>query len=76
MIGIAVLGGAATLFRAGGMARAAAAAAVAQALASLVGMTMDMRGGIFSLFFAGAWLVAAALFRKAAKDERVSPDRP
>lgn len=68
VIGMAVLGGAATLFRPAGMARATAAAAVAQALASLVGMTMDLRGGIFSLFFAGFWLLAAALFHKAARD--------
>ena len=36
---------------------------------SIVGMFADARGGIVSLVFAGFWLLSAALFRKAAREQ-------
>jgi hypothetical protein len=54
--------------RADGMARAMAVAAVAQVLAAATGFAVDPRGAIFAGLFGGLWLVAAALFRKAARD--------
>jgi hypothetical protein len=44
-----------------------ALAAAAQAGASIFGLAADMRGGIFSLAFAGLWLLSAALFRMASR---------
>ena len=58
-------------FRPAGMAFAATAAAVVQASVSAIGMGADLRGGIISLFFAGLWLLAAALFW-AARGEAAS----
>lgn len=51
-----------------GMAAVMAVAALAQAGLAIVGMAADLRGGIFSLAFAGLWLLAAALFRNAARE--------
>ncbi|HEX8525369.1 hypothetical protein [Allosphingosinicella sp.] len=51
-----------------GMARAMAVAAAAQAVASGFGFTTDVRGAIFSMGFAGFWLLSAALFWNAARD--------
>jgi hypothetical protein len=69
VIALALLGSVAARFRPGGMALAMAAAALAQALLGLVGMGADVRGGIISTTFAGLWLLSAALFRMAARDE-------
>jgi hypothetical protein len=49
-----------------------ALAAAAQAGASIFGLAADMRGGIFSLAFAGLWLLSAALFRMASRRTFVS----
>lgn len=69
VIGLALLGGIVARFRAQGMALTMVTAAMAQGVISVVGMSMDLRGGIFSAGFAGIWLISAALFWKAARDQ-------
>ena len=73
VIGLALLGAVLSGFRARGMAAAMTLAAVAQALAGAFGMFSDVRGGIFSMFFALIWLLSATLFRKAAEEIAPSP---
>ncbi|HEY0413267.1 MAG TPA: hypothetical protein VGD66_08995 [Allosphingosinicella sp.] len=65
---LALLGAFLGRFRAAGMAKAMAAAAAAQAAAGAVGLSSDLRGAVFSMLFAGPWLLAAALFALAARD--------
>lgn len=65
---LALAGSVAARFRPAGMALAMAVAAAAHSAVAVGGMVEDPRGGIFSLAFAGLWLLAAALFRKAARD--------
>jgi hypothetical protein len=69
VIAMALIGAIVARFRAAGMALAMAAAAIAHAAVATVGMFSDLRGGILSLAFAGLWLLSAALFRKAARDQ-------
>jgi len=63
---LALAGAAIARFRAAGTARAMLAAAVAQAAAGLAGLAADPLGAAFSTAFAGLWLLAAWLFRRAA----------
>ena len=70
VLGLALAGAAAARFRAPGIVLAMALAAIAQAAAGLGGMASDPRGGTFSASFAILWLLAAALFHKAARDTR------
>jgi hypothetical protein len=70
VIAVALAGAAAARFRPEGMARAMAAAAVAQAAIGLAGLATDPRGGMLSMVMAGLWLIAAWLFRKAAREQR------
>jgi hypothetical protein len=67
VIGLALIGAMAARFAASGMARAMLVAAAAQAAAAAVGLSMDMRGGIFSMIFALPWLLSAWLFARAAR---------
>ena len=64
---VALTGAVIARFRPTGMARAMGAAAVAQAVVSGGGLYSDPRGGLFSLAFAGSWLVSAAFFGRAAR---------
>jgi len=66
---IALVGAIIAWFRPAGMGRAMAAAAVAQVAVSAFGLSADARGAVFSIAFAAPWLLAAALFRKAARDQ-------
>lgn len=43
--------------------------AIAQALVSILGLTTDTRGALFSLAFAGFWLLSAGLFWAAERQE-------
>ena len=72
VIGLALAGALVARFRAQGMALAMAIAATAQVIVSLVGMPTDPRGGIFSACFGGIWLISAALFWKAARDQALA----
>ena len=76
VIGLALAGAAIVGFRAAGMALAMAIAGVAQIVLAAVGMSTDLRGGVVSAILAGAWLVSATLFQKAAWDQRQAAPAP
>jgi hypothetical protein len=56
-------------FRPDGMALAMAVTATAQAAVGALGLSEDMLGGVLSIAFAGPWLIAAALFWYAAREQ-------
>ena len=66
---IALIGSVLARFRAAGMARAMAVAAVAQVVAGAVGITIDPRGAVFSIGFGALWILSAALFWNSASEE-------
>ncbi|CAA9535609.1 MAG: hypothetical protein AVDCRST_MAG91-3377 [uncultured Sphingomonadaceae bacterium] len=68
MLAVALTGAAVSKFEPAGMARATVVTAIVQAMVSAVGLSADVRGGVFSMAFAGLWLLAAFLFRKAARE--------
>jgi hypothetical protein len=70
---LALAGALAARFRAPGMALAMLAAGIAHGGIALFGMAADPRGGVFSMAFAGLWLLSAALFRKAARERSSHP---
>lgn len=59
-----------------GMMRAMAVTAGAQLVAGAAGLSMDVRGAIFSMGFAGLWLLAAALFWNAAREQAPAGESP
>ena len=65
VVALALVGAAASRFRAGGMALTMLVAGVAQGGLALGGYSADPRGAVFSATFAGLWLLSAALFRTA-----------
>jgi hypothetical protein len=65
---IALLGSALGRFSARGMAGAMLVAAIAQFVASTIGMFTDLTGGLYSAMFAGIWLASAWMFRKVGWD--------
>ena len=67
VLAVAVVGAAVARFEAAGMARAMAAAAVAQLLA-FAGALVSGLGftGPITIFFVALWLISASLFRRAA----------
>jgi hypothetical protein len=69
VIAVALIGAVAAFFRPAGMALAMLAAATAHLGVASYGMSTDLRGGIVSAAFAGLWLLAAGLFRIAARQE-------
>ena len=69
VIAIAALGAVVGRFRADGMARAMIVAGLAQILVAAGGLSADPRGGVLSMILAGLWLLAALLFRQAARKE-------
>jgi hypothetical protein len=64
---VAIAGSVLSRFRPAGMAGAMLAAAVCQGLTAGFGWTADPRGAAFALLFALPWLLAAVLFRAAAR---------
>ena len=48
------------------LAATMAVTAIAQSVVSIFGLSTDTRGALFSLAFAGLWLLSASLFRMAA----------
>ena len=66
---VALIGAIAGRFEPRAMARAMAAAAVVQVAVGAFGLTTDLLGAVLSMVFAGLWLLAAALFRKAALEQ-------
>lgn len=69
VIALALLGSVITFFRPKGMALAMVVAAVAQACVALGGLSADLRGAVLSVVIGLPWLLAAALFRKAAREQ-------
>lgn len=65
---IALLGAIMVRFRSAGMAVAMLVAAAAQIAIGIIGLSIDMRGGVLSAGFSGLWLLSGALFWKAARD--------
>lgn len=65
---LALTGAIAARFRPAGMACAMVITAVAQGAVGAFGLSADTRGGVLSMAFAGLWLLAAALFRNAARE--------
>ncbi|HEV2817076.1 MAG TPA: hypothetical protein VGW40_07645 [Allosphingosinicella sp.] len=70
VIALALAGAIVARFRPAGMALAMAAAAVAQVAIAAIGLSTDPRGGVLSAAFGGLWLLSAALFRKAAREQQ------
>jgi hypothetical protein len=69
---LALAGALVARFRPAGMARAMVAAAVAQTAVAAFGLSADVLGGVLSIGFAAPWLLAAALFWKAAQERVVA----
>lgn len=65
---VALVGAIVARFKPSGMVLAMASAATVQVVLSLFGLWTDLRGGVFSMVVAAPWLLAAALFRSAARD--------
>jgi hypothetical protein len=56
-------------FKPSGMSIAMVVAGIAQAAVGAFGLSSDLRGGVFSMAFAGLWLLAAALFWNASRQQ-------
>jgi hypothetical protein len=67
LVGLA--GAAMARFRASGMALAMLAMAAAQVALAAIALAVEGGGFLLSVSFAAAWLLAAALFRRAARGE-------
>ena len=65
---VALLGAVLARLQPAGMAVAMAVTALAQAGAGAAGLATDPLGAVFSIGFAGLWLLSAALFRNAARE--------
>jgi hypothetical protein len=76
VLAIALIGAIVARFQLAGMARAMLAAAIAQAALGAAGLTTDPLGGVFSMAFAALWLLAAALFWKAAQKQVAAGSAP
>ena len=66
---LALIGAILARFEPGGMTRAMIVAAIAQITAGAIGFGSDARGAVFSMGFAGLWLLSAALFWNAAREQ-------
>ena len=73
---VALIGAIVARFRPAGMARAMVVAAVAQLAVGAGGLTADLLGGVLSMGFAGLWLLAAALFWRAARERTTGRAAP
>ena len=72
VIALALAGAVLARFRPAGMAFAMTVAGAAQVAFAFGGLAADARGAVFSAGFAALWLLSAALFRKAARDQVVA----
>lgn len=73
---VALVGTIIARFESSGMMRAMAMTAVAQFVAGAAGVSTDLRGAIFSMGFAGIWLLAAAVFWNAAREQTAANTAP
>lgn len=67
MIAIALGGAVVARFRPAGMARAMSATAIAQAATAVIALSAELPAFVLSAFLLALWILAAALFRKAAE---------
>lgn len=65
---VALTGAVVARLEARAMGRAMIVAGLAQAAVAAGGLSIDPRGGILSMLFAGLWLLSAALFWSAARE--------
>jgi hypothetical protein len=65
----ALLGSLVARSRSDGMVLAMTGAGVAQAALGAYGLAADFRGGVFSMMFAGIWLLSAGLFHLASRQD-------
>ncbi|MEA3031485.1 MAG: hypothetical protein QOG13_2810 [Sphingomonadales bacterium] len=72
VLAIALIGAMVARFEPAGMARAMVAAAIAQAAVAAFGLSADVLGSVLSMAFAAPWLLAAALFWKAARKQSLA----
>jgi len=68
VLAVGIAGALVARFRPRGMARAMVAMAIAQVLVCVVTLLVGEMTFVVSGFFTAAWLVSAALFRKAARE--------
>ncbi len=66
---LALVGAVVARFEAAGMARAMVATGIAQGAVAAFGLPTDVLGGVLGMGFAAPWLLAAALFLKAAREQ-------
>ena len=66
---LAAIGAALVRGTASGLAKVAFIAGVAQLGAGALGYAADPRGAVFSMMFAAPWMIASALFSRAARQE-------
>jgi len=66
---LALVGAILARFRPEGMARSMAVAAAATALIGIYALTVEFREAVLTWGFAGVWLMSAALFRIAARQQ-------
>ena len=68
LLPIALAGAIVARFQARGMALAMIVIAALQVAVAAGGLAADPRGGVFSIIFAGPWLISAALFWNASQE--------
>lgn len=73
VIGVALIGAVAAMFRPAGMALAMLAAGTVHLAVAAGGLSADPRGAAFSAVFAGLWALSAILFRRAARQQAALP---
>lgn len=66
---LAAIGAAVVRGSASGLAKVSFIAGIAQLGVGAMGYTADPRGAVFSMMFAAPWMIASALFSRAAKQE-------
>ena len=73
---LALIGAILARFEASGMTRAMIVAAAAQVVAGAGGLATDPLGAVLSMGFGGLWLLSAALFWNAAREQGRTESRP
>jgi hypothetical protein len=73
VIGVALIGSVAAMFRPAPMALAMLAAGIAHLGVAIGGLSADLRGAVISAILAGPWLLSAALFRLSARQQAAGP---
>ena len=72
---VALIGAILARLEPAGMTRAMIVTAIAQAAIGAFGLSTDPRGAVLSIGFAGLWLLAAALFWSAAREQAAAGEK-